>query len=105
MQDTATLQKLILLFAPALEARLLEFLRTQSPTLPAFTLIDGEGHGEDFAAASLREQVLGRIEQRILWMILPADRCAALIEALADGFRGSGLVLWTEAVSSFRRLA
>lgn len=102
--DGSTLVKLNVVFAPPLESRVLEVLLAQTPPLPGFTVLNGEGHGEDFLSASVREQVLGRVGRRLLFMILPSSRCTELIEVLAETFKGTRLVLWTEDVSGFRRL-
>jgi hypothetical protein len=81
-----------------------EFLLDQTPLLHGFTILRGEGHGASFAGASVRELVLGRLDRRLLVMILPDERCDPLIETLAEAFRGMDLVLWTEAVAGYREL-
>ncbi len=100
----STFVRLTLLFSAALEERLVEFMLAQTPPLPGFTVLRGEGHGEAFINASVREQVLGRLDRRLLVMILSDERCDPLIQTLAEAFQGTDLVLWTEAISGYREL-
>jgi len=99
------LQRLTLVFPPGVEARLLELLLEQEPPLPGFTVLAGEGHGADFATASVREQVRGRVARRMLLMVLPAERIEKLIALLRAGLPNPHVTWWVEPVSAFGRLA
>ena len=64
-----TLVRLSLAFPPSLEAAITEVL-IAAPELPGFTLFNAEGHSSDFSSASTAERIRGRIDQRVLWMIV-----------------------------------
>lgn len=105
MSAVVDLQRLTLVFPPNLEDRLVELLLEQEPPLPGFTIVAGEGHGADFASASLREQVRGRIAQRVVLMVLPAERIERLIAALRVSLPHPHVIWWAEPVLAFGRLA
>lgn len=99
------LERLTLVFPPAVEGGLLEFLLGQEPPLPGFTVVAAEGHGADFAAATLREQVRGRVARRMLLMVLPRERIEPLIAALRAALPHPHVTWWVEPVRDFGRLA
>lgn len=99
------LQRLTLVFPPNVEERLLELLLEQEPPLPGFTVVAGEGHGADFATASLREQVRGRVARRIVLMVLPAESIEQLIGRLRATLPNPHVTWWVEPVVAFGRLA
>ena len=99
------LKRLTLVFPPLLEERLLDVLLEQEPPLPGFTVVAGEGHGADFATASVREQVRGRVARRMLLMVLPDERVASLIESLRATLPTPHVTWWVEPVTAFGRLA
>lgn len=103
-ESTDTLTRLTLAFPPALESRVVELLLEQEPPLPGFTILQGEGHGTDFARATIREQVRGRIDRRILMLVLPQARAMTLIDALRDAVPNPQTVWWLEPVLAFGRL-
>jgi hypothetical protein len=105
MEAYTDLQRLTLVFPPLVEAQLIELLLEQDPPLPGFTVLSGEGHGADFATASLREQVRGRVARRALTMVLPADRVGPLVTALRRAISNSQVTWWTEHVTGFGRFA
>ena len=104
MTTFTDLQRLTLVFPPNIEARLLQLLLEQEPPLPGFTVVSGEGHGADFATATLREQVRGRVARRMLLMVLPAERIEKLIALLRGSLPNPHVAWWVEPVVSFGRL-
>ena len=98
------LKRLTLAFPPTVEASLIELLLEQDPPLPGFTTIAAEGHGADFAGASIHEQVRGRIRQRLLLMVLPADRVDSLVASLREALPNPHVIWWVEPVIDFGRL-
>ncbi|MDR2000467.1 MAG: DUF3240 family protein [Zoogloeaceae bacterium] len=98
------LRRLTLIFAAAHEAEVTSVLIEHSPPLPGFTLFKAEGHSSDFTHASPREQVRGRIERRVVWMVLPKEAVAQVIELLRPHVRQKALLWWTEPVEDFGRL-
>ena len=66
-----------------------------------FTTIDASGHGADFAKASLRERVRGRIDTQLVVAVLPAVNVAPLLGELGERFRSSQMQYWTEPVLDF----
>lgn len=105
MSTFTELERLTLVFPPAVESTLLEILLEQEPPLPGFTVVTAEGHGADFSSASLREQVRGRIARRMLMMVLPRASRAELIERLRVALPNPHVAWWVEPVLHFGRLA
>lgn len=100
-----SLARLTLVFPPVLEARVVQLLLDQEPPLPGFTIIDAEGHGADFARASVREQVRGRVARKLLMLVLPRPRADALIDRLHADLVNPAVAWWLEPVLAFGRLA
>mgnify|MGYP001403028959 CR=1 FL=1 len=99
------LARLTLIFPPALEDRVVELFLEQEPPLPGFTVLAAEGHGSDFARASIREQVRGRVARRLLIVVLPQARAEALIATLRSEIANPASAWWLEPVIAFGRLA
>ena len=73
-----------------------------SKLLPCgFTTIAANGHGADFADASLREKVRGRIRTALVMAVMPADNVGPLLDGLRSSFRGPRIQYWTETVPEF----
>lgn len=104
MSDTE-LARLTLVFPPVLEARVVQLMLEQDPPLPGFTVLAAEGHGADFARASIREQVRGRVARRVLMLVLPRPRAEALIAELRADLANGESAWWLEPVLGFGRLA
>ena len=96
--STNVVERFSLVFPASLEATVHACLQGFEPPLPDYTLLEGEGHGEVFAGASLREQVRGRVARRLLVMVLPAARVPALLDALGARIQDPRVQWWTEAV-------
>jgi hypothetical protein len=63
-----------------------------------FTTLEAGGHGADFATASLRERVRGRIDTQLVIALLPAANAARVLEELRCRFGGAQMRYWTEPV-------
>lgn len=96
--------RLILNFPPSLESSVTEVL-SDDPSLPGFTLLHAEGHSSNFAHASASEQVRGRIERRVLWIVIANDRLQEVLDLLRQHVASHDVRWWTEPVSAFGRLA
>ena len=104
MSDTE-LARLTLVFPPVLEARIVELMLEQEPPLPGFTVLAAEGHGADFARASTREQVRGRVARRLLTLVLPRARAEARVAQLRIDLATTESAWWLEPVLAFGRFA
>lgn len=98
------LRRLNLVFAASLEEAVTAALIEHEPPLPGFTLFKAEGHSGDFAHASVEERVRGRVDRRVLWMVLTQDAAADLVAFLRSRVYSGEVVWWTEPVESFGRL-
>lgn len=99
------LTRLTLVLPPMLEARVVQLLLEQDPPLPGFTLLAAEGHASDFVHASIPEQVRGRVNRRLLILVLPEARAVALLEYLRATVSNPEVAWWLEPVLKFGRLA
>ncbi|MGE0483887.1 MAG: DUF3240 family protein [Gammaproteobacteria bacterium] len=102
---TPELLRLTLLYPPTIEARLVEVLLEHTPELPGFTTLAAEGHGTDFAHASVRELVRGRVRRGMLLMVLPAERVGEVLAGLRAQLSNPEIVYWSEPVTAFGHLA
>jgi len=93
--------KLNLACPAALGEQLVEYLLESEWLDGGFTTLATQGHGRDFANASLREKVRGRVQSLTVVAILPERNVAALLEAVRGRFRNPHLVWWTEPVLGF----
>lgn len=89
--------RLTLVFPPRLEDLVTDVLMA-NPALPGFTLLHAEGHGSNFARASVHELVLGRIEQRVLWMVIESQHADTLLAALRQKITAGEIRWWIEPV-------
>lgn len=95
--------RLNVLFPPRLEMTLTEAI-TADPRLPGFTLLHAEGHTSDFAKASAIEQVRGRVQRRVLWMVLLAEEVEDVLDVLRAHVDSRDVRWWTESVLQMGRL-
>lgn len=74
----------------------------ESEKLPAgFTTFPASGHGRDFASASVREKVRGRVDATVILAVLPTASAHPLLAELRERFPTPHLVYWTEPVLAF----
>ena len=100
-----TLIKLTLACPQPLAEQMVEFL-LEGPWLEGgFTTLAGSGHGADFASASLREKVRGRVQVQLVIAVLPADQLSSLLAALRTQFKAPHIRYWTEPVQAFGDLS
>jgi hypothetical protein len=99
------LRRLTLVYPPTLEDELIARLLDYEAELPGFTTLAAAGHGGDFARASARERVRGRVARGMLLMVLPAASVDALLAHLAAHIRNPRVVWWTDPVIGFGTLA
>lgn len=95
--------RLSLVFPAHLETVITEAL-TADARMPGFTLLRAEGHTSDFGRASVIEKVRGRVDRRVLWMLMPAENKEAVIELLSQHCDSRDVRWWTEAVLESGRL-
>ncbi len=97
--------KLTLVYPPSAEDCIVELMLSCEPPLSGFTTWKAEGHGHDFANASVRERVRGRVMRGVLSVIVPRARLAALLEDIRTRAAIANLAYWVEPVEAFGRLA
>lgn len=96
--------RLVLVFSPALEAALTEALVAEGGA-PGFTILQAEGHSSDFAHASPAERVRGRVQRRVLWMLLPQTQVEGVLHVLRGQVAGQEVRWWIEPVLEMGTLA
>jgi hypothetical protein len=96
--------KLTLVYSPAAEDHIVELMLNSEPPLTGFTTWKAEGHGHDFAKASARERVRGRVTRGVLTVIVPRARLPMLFEDIRTKAAIANLAYWVEPVEAFGRL-
>jgi hypothetical protein len=66
-----------------------------------FITFPANGHGRDFAQASIQEKVRGRVDCTIIMTIVPTEEADLLLNSLRKKFPTSHLTCWTETVHSY----
>lgn len=97
--------KLTLVYPPASEDCIVELMLSAEPPLTGFTTSKAEGHGHDFAKASARERVRGRVTRGVLTVVIPRARLAMLLEDIRAKAAIANLAYWVEPIEAFGRLA
>ncbi len=97
--------KLTLVYPPAAEDCIVELMLNAKPPLTGFTTWRAEGHGHDFAKASVRERVRGRVERGVLTLVIPRPRLATLLENIRTKAAIANIAYWVEPIEAFGRLA
>ena len=98
-----SLLRLSVLFPPGLEEPITEAISADA-SMPGFTLLHAEGHSSDFSRASSAEQVRGRIQRRVLWMLLPQAQVEAVFAALRTQVDAHEVRWWLEPVLAMGKL-
>ena len=96
--------RLVLVFPPRLETAVTEALVCEAG-LPGFTLLQAEGHSSDFSTASAAEQVHGRVQRRVLWMLIDPAQLDVALDAVRATVASQDVRWWTEPVLAAGRLA
>ena len=97
--------KLTLVYPPAAEDHIVDLLLNSEPPLSGFTTWRAEGHGHDFAKASVKERVRGRVARGVLVLILPRSQLSYVLEDIRSRAGIPNLTYWAEPVEAFGRLA
>ena len=97
--------KLTLIYPPSIEELIIELLLTADPPLKGFTTWSADGHGLDFAEATVGERVRGRVRRSVMVLVLPRSRLPSLLETVRANVGAPHLAYWVEAVESFGRLS
>jgi hypothetical protein len=95
--------RLVLIFPPHLEETLVAALM-QEDDMPGFTILQAEGHSSDFAHASIAEQVRGRVQRRVLWMLLAHAQVDAVLTVLRNQMDVHDVRWWVEPVLAMGKL-
>ena len=95
--------RLNLVFPAALEDAVTDALASD-PHMPGFTLLHAEGHTSDFTGASTAEQVRGRVERRVLWVVIEHDSLDGLLATLRNSIASHDVRWWIEPVIALGRL-
>jgi len=72
---------------------------------PAFTTFNADGHGHNFDVASTQEQVRGKVERRVLWLVLPVENKDKVINEVAAQVKNPHVIYWVEPILEFGYLS
>ncbi len=97
--------KLTLVYPPSAEDAIVELLLTADPPLGGFTTWPADGHGLDFADATVAERVRGRVSRSVMALILPRSRLPSLLETIRIRVGVPHLAYWVEPIEDFGRLS
>jgi hypothetical protein len=97
---TQELCKLTLVYPSTAEDQVVDLL-LESQELRGFTTLRAEGHGAEFDKVSSREQVRGRIERGMLFVVLSRERLKNLLGVLRKRAAIPNLAFWVEPVEQF----
>ncbi|MFN7184636.1 MAG: DUF3240 family protein [Thermomonas haemolytica] len=96
--------RMTLVFPPELADGITEALSAHAG-LPGYTLFHAEGHTSDFRRASAGEQVRGRVQRRVLWMLIDPAQLDVALDAVRATVASQDVRWWTEPVLAAGRLA
>lgn len=96
--------KLTLVYPIAVEDRIVELLMESDPPVRGFTTWAAEGHGHDFAQASLQERVRGRVARGVLVAVMMRDRAERLLSEIEQKAPLNHLAFWLEPILGFGRM-
>ncbi len=96
--------KLTLVYPIAVEDRIVELLMESEPPVRGFTTWAAEGHGHDFAQASLHERVRGRVSRGVLVAVMMRDRAEKLLSEIEQKAPLNHLAFWIEPILGFGRM-
>lgn len=97
------LVRLNLIFSPALEDAITEALMADQGLL-GFTLLHAQGHTGDFSRASVREQIRGRVDRRVIWVLLEPVQLEGVLASLRQRIASRDVRWWVEPVLAGGRL-
>lgn len=100
-----SLKRLTVLVPRDLEDTLLAVVLDMQPALPGFTTMQVSGHGERFDGTRVQEQVRGRVDRVLLWLVLPTEDVERVLAKLRARMPNPDIVWWLEPVDAMGRLA
>jgi hypothetical protein len=98
-------RKLTLVCPADLAERVVDILLEADVEMTGFTTFKADGHGHDFASASIGERVRGRVARRVIVAVLKADDVAALLGDIQKQIDNPDLSYWTEPVLAYGHLS
>ncbi|MPN05440.1 hypothetical protein SDC9_152690 [bioreactor metagenome] len=69
-----------------------------------FTLLHAQGHTGDFSRASVREQIRGRVDRRVIWVLLEPGQLEGVLASLRQRIASRDVRWWVEPVLAGGRL-
>ncbi len=99
-----TLKRLTLLVPRDLEDAMLAAVLDLRPPIAGFTTTHVSGHGERFDGTTVQEQVRGRVDRTLLWVVLPAEAVERVLDQLRQRIAHPDIVWWLEPVDAMGRL-
>ena len=94
---------LILVGTPVMEGALVDWLLAR-PEVSGFSTFPVRGHGTAHHLMSVGEQVEGRQSQVLIWLQLPENKVAELLEGLKQDFTHAPIHYWVLPVLGSGRL-
>jgi hypothetical protein len=89
----------MLIAGRTLKQELFDYLSEQTDLVSGFTACEAAGHGPTMRLHSAAEQVKGRADCLLVYIILDDQSAERLIERLKAAFQGAHLVYWTMPVT------
>lgn len=100
----ATIRKLTIVCPAVVEIALIECLDALEPALPGYTILAGEGRGQNMDLPSAAERVRGAMRVFTVQMILPEADIPRILEAVRTACPRPNIAYWVEPVLDFGRL-
>lgn len=100
-----SLKQLTVLAPRDLEDALLATVLDMQPPVPGFTTTQVSGHGERFDGTRVQEQVRGRIDRAMMWLVLPSEDVERVLATLRERLPNPDIVWWVVPVDAMGRLA
>ena len=98
---SGALTKLTLICPTMAADQIVEALLEAGGLVDGFTTAAVNGHGQDFASASVGERVRGYVRRTSITLVTTAERTTALVALLRGKFPSPHIVYWTEPVMEF----
>lgn len=98
-------RKLTLVCPAEVAERVVDIILESDVDMTGFTTFKADGHGHDFASASVGERVRGRVARRVVVAVLKADDVPALLGDLQKQINNPHLAYWTEPVLAYGHLS
>jgi len=102
---TENLCKLVFVCPKETADSIVEILLGLDQLLPAFTTFDADGHGHDFKTASSQEQVRGRVDKRVIWLVLPSEDKDLILNKVTAQVKNPHVTYWVEPILEIGHLS